>query len=619
MNEKEREFINSIENKIKFYSIPTTLDEALDYGFNQFVYTNYNDNTTELVDVGIERFLCSKSPLYFISKYAWIKLPRVGIVPYEPYYFQREILKIIENYQRIIFDKTRQCGISTTISLYVLWRALFKEAENIDVVSIKQDKAKSFVEKMRPTLSRLPSFLKPTIFPDNKQELGFIETNSSIISETQSENAGRSDSLSLLVLDEMAHYRSDRMVRSIISAAAPTLSKTGGIFIGISTPNGISGPGAYYYEQVNELKYNADDYSLLISIDWWEVPDDDRIPGPKKGYNYILKEFIKRDYFNNPEVKKEAQEFFKKIENNWKENEWLKAQHSELGDVKFKQEILHNFILSGNPVFTSEALEQVKQKIKPPVSVDKIGKSALKNFWIWHYPEKNHRYIVTVDPSTGTSREYAGIQVFDVTTYSQAAEFKGMVSTKVLGKIAKIIARYYNQAYLIIECNGIGEAVFNEVYYHDTDPYKKVYKQKKTKNGITRMTGWITDTNTRKLITDELINWIEDENLLNSLNIYSERLYNEFLTWIWNNNKPEHSEGAFDDLIMAMALAIYLRNKAEASGESFLINEEGNLIEYNESKDKVEENVETDFDFLLSEVNNEQQERRKKEIELLLG
>ena len=97
------------------------------------------------------------------------------------------------------------CGLSTLASLYCLWKANFNESESIDVISLKQAKAQSFVSKMDPTLKRLPEFLKTPIKAKNQQRISW-ENGSEITSESQSENAGRSDSLSLLVLDEAAHY-----------------------------------------------------------------------------------------------------------------------------------------------------------------------------------------------------------------------------------------------------------------------------------------------------------------------------------------------------------------------------------------------------------------------------
>ena len=497
----------------------------------------------------------------------------------------------MNDYRNLIFEKVRQCGLSTLASLHCLWKANFNESEFIDVVSLKQKKARSFVAKMNPTLKRLPEFLKTPIESNNQQEVSWIN-GSTIISESQSENAGRSDSLSLLVLDEVAHYKSDRMVRGIIGAAGPTLSRTGGSLFMISTPNGTSGSGAYYFEQVEQAKIMPSNDTKLITVDYWEVPDVPNVPGPKKGFNNDLKKYIEKDYYFKKEIKEEANNFFMPIaEKKWRANPWLKEQYDLLQEILYKQEILHNFIVSGSSVFNDEVLEKMRDKIKDPIEKDKIGNFSFKDFWIWKKPTPNHRYIMGIDVSTGTGSDFGAIQVFDVGEYEQAAEYKGMMSTKMFARFVKLVAKYYNEAYVVIECNSIGEAIFNDVYYHDTDPYNNVYKQKKTKNNVTRMTGWITDVKTRKLMTNELIDWFVVDSLWEEMKVYSKRLYLEMTTFVWTGLKPEHAEGAHDDALIALGLAIYLRNKAVESGESFLINPDGKFVEY-DSKDSVEETPE---------------------------
>jgi hypothetical protein len=603
MNQEEKKFVESIEKKIKFYRIKTTFDDAIETANDVFTETQYSDGTTELIDTGIERHLCKMSPYYFIHRYAWISLPNVGIIPFNLYYFQRSILRDLLEFQKVVCEKVRQCGLSTLFSMYCLWKLNFREAEDIDVVSLKQLKAQAFVAKMDSTLKYLPPFLKTRIIKDNEQVLQF-ENGSKIISESQSENAGRSDTLSLLVLDEAAHYKSEKMVRGIVAAAQPTLSRTNGQFIILSTPNKTSGPGAYYYEQVQQAKMESENNTRLVSVDWWEVPDAVEIDGPKKGYSQILERFVERDYYYNPEVKREAKKFFDPIgENNWRENPWLKKQHDDLGEILYKQEVLHNFIVGGNAVFNEDILKKVEGRIKDPITQGRINNVRMDNVWVWGNPLRGHRYIMGVDIASGTGAETSSFQILDVETYEQVCEYKGMIATKNFGMMVKAVANYYNQAFVVIECNGIGEAVFNEVYYHDTEPYQNVFKQTKTKNNITRMTGWITDTKTRKLLTNEFIDWFTVDGLFSELKMYSKRVYMEMATWIWDGTKPVHDSGSTDDTIMAFALALYLRHKASNAGESFMINEKGEFIEYSESKDKVvnEEDQKNKFEFVSSD------------------
>lgn len=615
MNDKEKAFIQSIKEKIEYYKIETTTKQAVSQAIGKFTETQYNDGRTELVDAGIEYFLCKISALYFISKYAWVDFPGIGTIPFKPYYFQEETLKILPITKRIIYLKTRQCGISTLTALYCLWRGNFKDSENIDVISTKQEKAQKFVEKINPTIKMMPEFLKTSI--DRKNSSGIKWSNSSaILSETASDRAGRSDSLSLLVLDEAAHYLTDRLTRGIIAAAMPTLGRTGGSSIIISTPNQTAGAGAYYYEQVNALQISGNsNRKKLIEIDWFEVPD---IPGiePYRGYNDELQKFIDKDYFNNPIVKEQMRRQFEPITENWQQNDWLSWSHEDLGPILFKQEVLHSFVVGSDQVFSDEILEKVKNRISTftPIWIDKINEQKINGMIVWDLPKPKHRYIIGVDVSTGTGNDFSSIEVMDVDTYEQVAEYKGKMPTKTFGKLVKKVAKFYNQAFTVIEANSIGEAVFNEVYYHDTDPYDNVYKQKKMKNGVSRMTGWETNVKTRQLMTNNIMDWFTVEDLYDKMTIKSSRLYQELTTWVWSSNRPDHIKGGHDDTLIAWGLCLYLRNKADSYGESFFIGDDGTTFEFTE-KDSREISVDDDyFSFAMSNVEIDTETEKLKEM-----
>jgi hypothetical protein len=598
LSKEELQFINSIKNKIKTYSIPVTFEECLKHALNKFIITQYNNGTTELVDPGIEHFLCKSSAYYFLKNYCVIDLPGHGVIPFDLYYFQSEVLKKIEDLKKIVFLKTRQCGISTVFSLYCFWRGNFFESESIDVISIKQSKAQTFVNKMNATIDRLPPFLKTPITTRNQSQIKW-KNGSSILSESASDKAGRGDTLSLLIMDECAHYLSDRLTRGIVGASSPTLTRTGGKAVLISTPNGISGPGSYYHEQVEQLQIDGNsDTEMLVEIGWFEVPDIEGVY-PQKGYNAKLDEFIKRDYFNHPEVRKEMNDYFAPISDNWKANEWLKKQYRDTGEVLFKQEILHSFMVSGNQVFTEDTLEKIKNGLKDPISENKLGNKNIPGFWIWKNPIPKHRYIIGVDVSTGTSGDYSSAEIIDVENYEQVAEYKGRMPTKNFGQLLRFLGKYYNEAFIVIECNSIGEAVFNEVYYNDNDPYLNVYKKEKTKDGVTRMTGFETTAKSRQLIINNMVDWINIDELWDQLKIYSKRMYAEYCTWVYRDNRIDHEQGQHDDSIMSFAIALYNRNLATTAKESFLITEDCSTIDFDKDRDQhiTEEEARKDLDF----------------------
>lgn len=619
MTEQEKKFVLSIQNKIVKYGIPTNIKECFRNASGIVVNTTYSDKTYEPVDTGIENFLICSSFNYWLSNYAMCDVPNKGTIAFEPYYYQSEMAKEINNYRKVVIDKTRQCGMSTVFALYCLWRLLSKPSENIDVVSLTQAKSFEFVKKFKTTIEIQPPFFMKEIIEDNKQKMRFRHPNgsvSTITSESQTENAGRSDSLSLLVLDELAFYKSDRMVQSIVSAAIPTLTRTSGMQVYISTPNGTVGAGSYYYNQVQEAKMGLDRDTKYLQIGWWEIPDDENMSGPKRGYNKQLAQAISEDYYHKPEVRKKWDDFFDPIGKDPNSNPFLKSQYGSLGEFKYKQEILHEFIISGDRVLTPDNMNKIKLRLKTPIMKDYLCLNGsptkeIHNFWIWKHPTPDGKYIVSCDPSQGTSQDRACIQVLDIENMEQCAEFYGFAATTQLPNMIKDIARIYNDAYVVIEANSIGDGVFNALYYNQIDPYGNVFKQKKTSNGITRFTGWITDVKTRKLMTTEVFDWLTNAEMFSRFHLYSERVYTELETWIVDaKGKFIHANSCHDDSIMALALALYNRNKAAqaSGGATGFVDEDGNIISYDrkEFEKKLEDRKQVDGTvFTASKHQNE--------------
>lgn len=603
MTQQELQFIDSIKKKIERYTIKTTLKECLKFAKNQFITTTYNSGKKELIDIGVEYFLCKKSPAYFIEQYCYITIPGKGKEAANLYYYQREILKTIGNYKKVVYQKSRQTGLSTLNSLYCFWKSIFFPKEWILVISKDSKSSQDFLGKIKDNLETLPDFIGVSIEVNNVKALKF--SNGSVIDAfARSKTAGRGTSPSLVILDECAFFSTNTIIQGIVSSVQASLSKTGGSLICISTPNGSvpESEGYWYYKQVHELEEEGgetrDGTAKLFNIDWWAVPDDPTI-FPHKGYNTELANFERRDYFNDRSVYFEARKFFTPIEQKWKENNWLRHQYQTLGDVLFRQEVLRDFVIMGNSVFSNEIMEKIKMKVREPITKNLIAGRPLKDFWVWKEPEPKKRYIIGGDVASGTSGDFSSIQVIDVENYEQVAEYISKCTIQDLAHHLKLVGRYYNNAYVVLESNSIGEGVFSNLYYSD-DPYNNLFKQEKSRNGISRFTGWITDVKTRQLITNNFIDFFYVDELFNTIKIYSERLVGQMTTWINTERGPDHIRGGHDDAIMAFCIALFNRSKATESGASFIIDERGKTLNYEGSSNRpIQDNK--GFDYITSE------------------
>jgi len=144
---------------------------------------------------------CVADPVHFMSKYCFVQHPIRGKVPFVLFPFQKDtLIKLRDNDYNIIL-KSRQLGISTLVAAYSLWLMMFNNDKNILVIATKQDVAKNIVTKVRVMQQNLPAWLKNQCVEDNKLSLRF-KNGSQIKAVSSSPDAGRSEALSLLILDE---------------------------------------------------------------------------------------------------------------------------------------------------------------------------------------------------------------------------------------------------------------------------------------------------------------------------------------------------------------------------------------------------------------------------------
>ena len=144
---------------------------------------------------------CAVSPAYFLSKYSYIQHPTRGRMLFDLYHYQKDALKDFDGHDYNIVLKGRQIGISTLVAGYSLWLLLFHRDKNVLVIATKQETAKNLVTKVRFMHSNLPVWLRGEVTTDNKLSLQFAN-GSQIKAVASSKDAGRSEALSLLILDE---------------------------------------------------------------------------------------------------------------------------------------------------------------------------------------------------------------------------------------------------------------------------------------------------------------------------------------------------------------------------------------------------------------------------------
>jgi len=225
---------------------------------------------------------CLQDPVYFMKRYCIIQHPQRGKIPFNLFPFQEKTLSDFYNFDYNIILKSRQLGISTLCAGYALWLMIFFSDKNVMVIATKQDTAKNLVTKVRVMWQNLPSWLKGTE-PDEHNKLSMrFKNGSQIKAVTTSSDTGRSEALSLLIVDEAAFIDN---IREIWGGSQQTLA-TGGKAIILSTPNGT---GNFFHETWEDAELNPKTRFHPIKLHWTVHPErnqawrdkQDEILGPR--------------------------------------------------------------------------------------------------------------------------------------------------------------------------------------------------------------------------------------------------------------------------------------------------------------------------------------------------
>ncbi len=146
---------------------------------------------------------CAKDPVYFFKKYCYMQHPHRGKILFNLYDFQEDLMREVDEHRFNVILKSRQLGISTLSAGYSLWLMLFHEDKNVLVIATKQEVAKNLVTKVRFMHENLPSWLRGQTEEDNKLSLR-LKNGSQIKATSAASDAGRSEALSMLIMDEAA-------------------------------------------------------------------------------------------------------------------------------------------------------------------------------------------------------------------------------------------------------------------------------------------------------------------------------------------------------------------------------------------------------------------------------
>lgn len=459
---------------------------------------------------------CALNPGYFMRKFCVIQHPVKGKIAFNLYDFQQETLdSFIDNRFNIVL-KARQIGLSTLVAGYSLWLMLFNSDQNVLVIATKQSTAKNLVTKVRVMHQNLPVWLRGDCTEDNKLNLSFA--NGSLIKAiASSPDAGRSEALSLLILDECAFIEGSE---EIWKAAYSTLA-TGGKGILLSTPNGM---GNFFHKQWVAASAKQNDFNPIF-LDWKVHPERDQA--------------------------------------------WRDEQTRGSDEMAARQEHDADFIASGNTVIHGDLIKFYRETFERPPA---YKRGFDNNIWVWDDAKLGKNYIVVADVARGDSHDKSAFHVLDIDSCEQVAEYKGTIGTKEFGAMLVAISIEYNDAFLVVENSTVGWSTLQEIidrgyknmYYMEEDwrymdsslPKQKTTRRRQFERK--KVPGFTTSVRTRPLIISKLDEYMRE----NAVVIHSQRMFEELEVFIWKGIKAEAMQGYNDDLVMALAIGLWTRDTA---------------------------------------------------------
>ena len=452
---------------------------------------------------------CLDNPKYFIEKYLKIVTIDKGLVPFQMYDFQRTMVDTFHDNRFTICKLPRQSGKSTIIVSYLLHYVLFNDNVNVAILANKSSTARDLLGRLQLAYEHLPKWMQQGVLNWNKGSIE-LENGSKIVAASTSSSAVRGSTFNIIFLDEFA-YVPNNIAEEFFSSVYPTISsgKSSKVMI-VSTPHGMN----MFYKMWMDAQNKKNDYAP-IEVHWSEVPGRDEA---------------------------------------WKEQTIRNTSESQ-----FQTEFECEFLGSVDTLINATKIKTmaVVTPRRSPMGLD-----------VYEMPKEKHIYTATVDVSRGMSNDYSAFVIIDVTQspYKIVAKFrdneiKPLVFPGIIEKVAKI----YNNAFVLIEINDLGQQVADNMQFElEYDNMMMVTQRGRSGqvlgggfSGRGNQLGLRMTKGTKKIGTSNLKSLIEgDKLIINDFDIIA-----ELSTFISKGKSYEAENGSTDDLVMCLVIFSWLANQ----------------------------------------------------------
>jgi len=458
----------------------------------------------------IQEFVkCKDDPIYFITKYVKIVHIDHGLIGFDLYDFQTEIVQSVVDNRFTICKMPRQSGKTTTIAAMILWHVIFNENYNVAILAHKLSQSKEILGRIQLAYENLPPWMQMGVVNWNKGNIE-LENGSKILASATSSSAVRGGSYNLIYLDEFAFVPSN-LQESFFASVFPTISSgnTSKVLI-TSTPNGLN----LFYKLWVDSENERNSYSR-IDVHWSDVPGRDE--------------------------------------------QWKADMISNTSEDQFRVEFECEFIGSMNTLINPSKLRMLAE-----------GRAVMidDHLTLYEYPVKDHTYLITVDTSRGVSIDYSAFQIIDVTKYpyKQVGKYKNNnISPMVYPNIINRVARNFNNALTLVEINDIGGQVV-DILHNEFEYENILWTRNMGRSGQVLSAGFgegqiskgvRTTKNVKRIGCSNLKDIIETDKLI----IQDLDTIVELSSFVQKGDSYEAEQGTHDDLAMCLVLFAWCINQ----------------------------------------------------------
>lgn len=444
---------------------------------------------------------CAKDPIYFIRKFVKIVHVDHGLIPLDLYEYQERMINTFSDNRFVITKMPRQSGKSTAVVGFILHYLLFNSDKNIAILANKAELARELLDRVKKAYENLPLWLQQGILVWNKGSIE-VENGSKVFATSTTGSAARGQSFSLVFLDEFAfvqHSIADEFFKSVY----PTISSGQETkMIIVSTPKGMN----HFYRMWVEAEEGRSNF-IPLAVNWWETPGRDE--------------------------------------------HWKEQQIANTSEESFEQEFACNFLGTSNTLIHTNALRNLAF-VRP--IFQKQGFDQYEDI------KPGHEYVISVDTARGVGGDFSAFLVIDVSDipYRVVAKYRDKdISPLIYPELIYNVANNFNQAFVLVEINDIGEQVAN-VLYRDLE-YENLFTTAAMGRAGQRVGVWggknsqlgvRTTKQVKRIGCSTLKDLVEDQKII----IEDYDTIEELSNFISKRDSYEAEEGHHDDLVMCLVL-----------------------------------------------------------------